>query len=57
MKWSRRSRRFFLQGAGAALALPFLHSLLPKGAQAAEPKTFDDPGVLQLRGREVLGAR
>ena len=40
MKWSRRSRRFFLQGAGAALALPFLHSLLPKGAQAAEPKTF-----------------
>jgi len=35
MKWNRRSRRFFLQGAGAALTLPFLRSLLPSSAQAA----------------------
>ncbi len=40
----RRSRRFFLRGAGgAALALPFLESLLPRGAsalEAAAPKRF-----------------
>ena len=29
------SRRFFLGGAGAAIALPFLESLLPRGARAA----------------------
>jgi len=42
MKWNRTSRRFFLQGAGAVLALPFLRSLLPKSAQAdvGTPKTF-----------------
>jgi Protein of unknown function (DUF1552) len=29
MQWNRRSRRHFLQGAGAVLALPLLRSLLP----------------------------
>ncbi|NUO49813.1 MAG: DUF1552 domain-containing protein [Polyangiaceae bacterium] len=42
MKFNRKSRRFFLQGAGATLlALPMLESLLPKGvAMAATPKSF-----------------
>jgi Protein of unknown function (DUF1552) len=42
MKWNRRTRRFFLQGAGATLALPFLRSLLPREAQAdtSTPKSF-----------------
>jgi uncharacterized protein DUF1552 len=41
MKWNKASRRFFLQGAGAALALPVLASLLPQSAQAeTAPKSF-----------------
>jgi hypothetical protein len=41
MKWNRLSRRHLLQGAGAALTLPLLTSLLPKTAQAAgSPKSF-----------------
>src|SRR5262245_37082311 len=45
MQWNRRSRRHFLQGAGAVLALPLLRSLLPvdleKIAQAEPlPKSF-----------------
>src|SRR5688572_19236605 len=31
------SRRMFLGGAGAMIALPFLESLLPRGARAAAP--------------------
>ena len=37
------SRRMFLGGAGAVVALPFLESLLPRmarGAAAAVPKRF-----------------
>lgn len=41
MKWNKSSRRFFLQGAGAALALPVLSSLLPESAEAqAATKSF-----------------
>ncbi len=41
MKFNRKSRRFFLQGAGATmLALPILESLSPKGAKAAVQKSF-----------------
>lgn len=41
MKFDRKTRRFFLQGAGAVLALPFLRSLEPNEAKAApSPKTF-----------------
>ena len=41
MKYNRSSRRFFLQGAGALLALPFLGSLAPKEVKAlGNPKTF-----------------
>ncbi len=41
MKWNQASRRFFLQGAGASLALPVLASLMPKAAEAQEsPKSF-----------------
>ncbi|MBL9026644.1 MAG: DUF1552 domain-containing protein [Myxococcales bacterium] len=47
MKFSRKSRRFFLQGAGTTLlALPLLESLLPKGAKAAPtPKSFIGVGA------------
>ena len=34
MKLSRSSRRMFLRGAGLTLAVPWLSSLLPRGAQA-----------------------
>src|SRR5579862_4224995 len=34
MKWNSISRRHFLQGTGAALALPLLPSLLSKEARA-----------------------
>ena len=34
MKFNPLSRRMFLQGAGASLAIPFLSSLLPKEARA-----------------------
>jgi hypothetical protein len=39
MKYNMRSRRMFLQGAGATLSIPFLQSLLPREAwgQAAVP--------------------
>jgi hypothetical protein len=37
MTHNKLSRRFFLRGAGAALALPFLGSLLPKTARAEGP--------------------
>jgi hypothetical protein len=41
MKWNKASRRFFLQGAGATLALPVLSSLLPRSARAeVTPKSF-----------------
>ena len=46
MKWNRKSRRFFLQGAGAALALPMLRSLAPEEARAStEPKSFIGIGM------------
>src|SRR5258708_5389393 len=41
MKWSRVSRRHFLQGAGVAVAAPLLQSIAPKSAQAdTTPKSF-----------------
>src|SRR5262245_64794901 len=60
MKWNRRSRPFFLQGAGAALALPFLSSLLPKNvkADATTQKTFIGigawNGLYKMYGPESL---
>ena len=51
MKWNAISRRFVLQGMGAALALPVLESLLPKRAQAQPApaqKTFI--GVMAANG-------
>ncbi len=41
MKFNRKSRRHFLQGAGALLALPLLESIRPKEVKAAPPpKSF-----------------
>ena len=46
MKWNRKTRRFFLQGATATLALPFLSSLMPKAAKAErKTKTFIGIGM------------
>lgn len=47
MKWNPKSRRFFLQGAGATmLALPILDSLRPKEAKAqATPKSLIGVGA------------
>lgn len=39
----RPSRRRFLRGAGAALALPWLESLRPRNASAAEAKALEKP--------------
>lgn len=42
MRWNKKSRRLFLQGAGTSLALPFLASLQPKDVEAdpSTQKTF-----------------
>jgi len=37
MKLDAMARRMFLTGSGVALALPFLHSLLPRSARASVP--------------------
>jgi hypothetical protein len=37
MRYDRLSRRFFLQGLGSSLAIPFLPSLIPSKAYAAGP--------------------